>query len=201
MDYAAILGAIERAMGPAPRRIGWLRRSWRMRPPAWLAQDSDMQALFESQDALLSEGRLAWGVIVQANRILFSTEGAGGKLNAPADALYSLDPASLADPEPMFETAHALYSFKERYPYDPELVAFGALLADEMLRKRGIAIPERLSPAYPTLMTSIFVDRKHLPDGILKSAPLPLLVLPEVTDQIMIAPCRFWPGEFREMWG
>lgn len=202
MDYAEVLDSIERAMGPVPRRFGWLRRrKLHMRKPKWLARDSVLRALFDDQDLLLREGRTAWGAFAQVNTILFSDEGPNGTLNAPGDALHSEDPAARADPLPLIDIAHRLYDLKDGSASDLDRQRVGEMLADEVLRKSGEPIPASLSPEFPTFMTSIFVDRRHLPLGYVSGTLLPLLVLPEKTRAVMIVPCEFWPAAFvTEVW-
>lgn len=196
MNYAKVLEDISRSMGPAPRRLGMFRGHWRMKRPPWVTDDSNMRDVFAHQDLLLTRGRLTWGVIVQANNMLFTTRGPNGRNNAPADALYSEDPASLEQPVPMLDVARDLFSFKQGERPDPDAERLGAMIADEFLRKRRVPIPQQWSPAYPTFMTSIFVDRAHLPGRRLQGNLLPILMLPEETDVVMIAPRFFWPANF-----
>jgi hypothetical protein len=196
MDYAKVLEGISRSMGAAPRRLGVFRGHWRMKRPAWVSADSNMRSIFGHQDLLLTRGRLTWGVIVQANKMLFTTRGRDGRTNAPADALYTEDPAGLGSPLPMLAVAENLFSFKEGERPDADAERLGAMIADEFLRKHRVPVPPQWSPAYPTFMTSIFVDRAHLPGRTLHGALLPMLILPERTDVVMIAPRFFWPAAF-----
>lgn len=202
MTYAEVLESIGRAMGRAPRKLGLFQRRWRMQPPPWIGQDPYTQEVFSAQDQLLSRGRLAWGAVVQANTILFTNTGPDSRTNSGADIIWSDAQRSLDDPEAMLPVARELFAFKAGAGMDAETDHMGALLADEFLRKRRIPVPTAWSPAYPTVMSSIFVDRAHLPAGYLGGSLLPLLVLPEATDAVMIAPGFFWPKRFVETaWG
>lgn len=195
MNYAGVLDRIGKTMGRAPRSL-LFRGKWRMSPPDWLADDPYTQELFRHQDTLLKRGRLAWGAVVQANLILFSNTGPHAHLGSGSDLIWSDDPACINDPTPMLGVAPQLFEFKQGRTYDAETDQLGALLADEMLRKRRIPIPYAWSPAFPAVMSSIYLDRAHLPDRRLGGKLLPLLVLPEVTDTIMMVPGFLWPSDF-----
>jgi hypothetical protein len=48
--------------------------------------------------------------------------------------------------------------------------------------------------------TVALVVRKHLPEGVLRSRPFPLLVLPEQTTATMILPSRYWSKRLLAQW-
>lgn len=200
MDYAEMLDAIERKMGPAPRRLGWFRRSWRMQRPDWLRQDPDMQRIFDANELLLREGRLAWAALVQANTMLFSAGGPKGSVNAPGAIVYSRDPAARENPEPLIPLAGLLFSLKGANVKDPQGQRIGDILADEFIRPIEEAVPEQYCPEYPTIFTTLFFDRKHLPGRRLVNVLLPVLILPEETPVVVLAPGALWPDALTQEW-
>lgn len=202
MDYAAVLDSIADALGPIPRRIGWSRRYWKMRTRAWPFESNAVRDIVEPQKLLLREGQMAWGAIVQANDILFSNDGPHAQTNAPAVVVYSEDEKGLSDPQPLLEVANRLFRFKTVRSADDDARRIGAVLADERVRRLYERVPPQFSPAYPTRIAGIYVDRSHLPRRRLHGAFLPLLILPGRTKGVMIVPWFLWPRNFLEAeWG
>jgi len=206
-DYARALDLIARKMGEPPRRRGWFQPDWRMKPPYWLTREDDLSALFAAQHRLLSHGRVVWGVLAQANNMLFEITPRTAKLGAPGVLLYSTHEAARADPQAMRPVARQIFRFKAAVygnePFDdPEAQRMGSILADEMFRPRNIEVPSQFCSAYPMIMTSFYADRDHLPGRRIAGVVFPVLIDPQAPDMAMIVPHWFWPRAFLQWeWG
>lgn len=181
------------ALGEAPRRFSWFDKVRYLRIPRsdWVEREDPLAEILKAQDVLLSEGRLVWGAIVQANNALF----ARGWDDLPAAVIYSPDTAVFDDsPDLLLDIAQELYRLKGTRQQDPELAAFSRMLASEMDREMRLEVPRRLTGSAAVYCTDVIVARRHLPGRVLNERVFPLLIAPERTAMTMMLPSRFWPS-------
>ncbi len=196
MPEKRLLDETRSNLGPPPRRLGAMTRlslrAWR---PLWLDLEDGLETFFQWQYEILTEGRVVWGCLVQANSLLFEA----GRSSHPALVVYGKDPA-LDDELPWLRlVAGRLFALKGTEPADPEERRMAALITDEVARGGLRPVPKRLSDGRDLRVMEIFCVRKHLPDRRLRSTWVPLLIHP-VTPNVMIVPHRFWPVELMARW-
>jgi hypothetical protein len=167
--------------------------------PYWAVANSDepLARLFEHVDALLLRGRVVWGALVQANRLLFEPEY---RVGAPGEVVY--DPRGCAEPEALTELARILAGLKPEDTGtidDPALARYQAHLRAENTRVLGLPLAGRLLP-YPLLAASTYFDQCLLPDGMLSRGHLPLLVDDAAPGLVLPLPAALWPESLREAW-
>jgi hypothetical protein len=164
--------------------------------PAWMKTrpDDALREVLENQDLLLTEGRISWGAIVQANKLLFSP----GTSDCPAQLLHSHDTHFDARPHQLGHVAERIYELKSTKPTDPRLQLVAERVTNEIDRAMNWRLPEDLT-ARDVRASIVMVFRKHLPNGVLKQRLVPVLTHPS-TEAILIVPFEFWPPEMIGLW-
>ncbi len=164
--------------------------------PVWCTPKDKLSLYFAGRQRLLEEGAVIWGHVVQANRLLFSP----GKVNCPGEVVYCLDfnrQGTLASLAPIAET---LYKLKGEPQSSPELTTISEYLANERIRVFGLEVPAAISPDLPCAVSSIFFDRKHLPNGVLSQSFFPIIVSARDPRLGAIVPARYWPQPLLNLW-
>jgi hypothetical protein len=165
-----------------------------LRPPSWIEQDSDpLLAQFRAAPMLLAQGRSVAAVLIQANNDLFEV---GDLPGAPAAVVY--DPSGRVPLQTLQAFARRLFELKGQPHADPDCAAFGALLADEVVRFFARPVPQSISP-WPLLASTLYIDRRSLPDGVLQSV-FPLLMDDAQPGPVMLLPPRYWPDWLEDVW-
>ena len=186
--------------GPAPRTLSfWDQLTYlRIGKPLWLRMDSmdDMNVLFRHKRALLKNGRVVWGHVVQANSLMYEDEPD----NCPGEIVYSLADSGKATPKYLARLASRLYSLKGTRPTDLASAKIAAHLTDEMTRVYGLKVPIILSPKVRCQISTTFFCRKHLPQRKLCKSILPIIVYPQKPFVALPLPERFWPKKLIEWW-
>jgi hypothetical protein len=163
--------------------------------PYW-AKGDDIAFLFDHEATLLQSGRVVWGALIQANKMLFEPKyvfGAGGEV------LY--DPAGRMSRESLLAEAHWIFSLKGNAQYgDADRQFISDYLADELTRVFGKDAPDPAHSGYPLKISSTYFDQLQLPDGMLSLPYFPLLISDACPGAAMLLPCRFWPAEFTDEW-
>jgi hypothetical protein len=194
------LAACRAALGDRPRDFPAVELSehLRMSKPDWLRKDADnpLHGIFAHQDDLLRDGLVVWGHIVQANEYLFRHRS----FNAPADIVYCTNPEEPHTVSLLDRIAADLFRLKSTIPADPAERAISDWLADERTPAFGEKVPDHLSPWAPCAMSTIFVDRRHLPDRKLSLSFFPVFVSATEPRYAMIVSSRYWPDVLRQAW-
>jgi len=170
--------------------------------PEW-ALDNPIGAAIRDFPRLLQQGRVVWGVVIQANMELFERSGE----DRIAEVVYSTDGTAL--PALLWPIAHALFALRKQVaPADEPLLNIARYLDAERQRVFGWPVPQSLLPA-PGLpdrlpdtlrISSLWVVRKHLPQGYLVSKIVPLLVSDACPGHVMVVPARAWPAALLQVW-
>lgn len=190
MDLAAELNAMYRRFWMGMKRLDGMRR------PEWITQGHPMEAVYKDIDILKKYGRVYYGILVQANTILFEKEP---DIDCPAQIVYSTDPKAMIDLELLSTVATAIYSYKNK-PLEevpPEWRELAACVTDEYsytYKRFKVGYQNRQAEIY---MPCIMVFRKHLPGGVLQGRLFPILAAPEKSEAAMILPEQYWSRYFR----
>jgi hypothetical protein len=154
--------AIE-AFGQSPRTFSlWDRLTYLHIPkPGWMKYSprDDLRKVFKLKRALLAEGEIVWGMIVQANMKMFKP----GAVNSPCDVVYSLADRDRVNPGHLQPIARKLFSLKGTQQSNPALAAIANHLTNERTRAFGLPVPPAISPAARCHMSSTLLVRKHPP--------------------------------------
>jgi len=160
--------------------------------PAWMEKDALRQS-FDLYPRLWGDGKVVWGMLVQANGALFED----GTFNAPGEVVY--DPSGRADIDALGYASHQIGQLKHTQPANPALRAIADYLTNEMVRVRGMRVPPSIS-AYPLLISTVFFCREHLPNHKLEGGHFPLLINERYPGVVMVLPSRWWPDELVDEW-
>ncbi|MCP4152879.1 MAG: hypothetical protein GY757_34420 [bacterium] len=188
--------------GPAPRSFTAEQKEYNhLVPPDWMDLEKEVRglsALYKEREQLLTWGSIVWGCLVQANAILFKK----GSDDCPGAVVFSMVPYYDEFVDDLNKVAKSLFSMKEVDPdaLAPELKDFGRVITDEYESLFNAPVPTALSDERKTVMTSLMIHRKHLPNGILSLGRFPLLVMPGHLQSAMILPFQYWAPELFEEW-
>lgn len=169
-------------------------RRYIARAPNWLNNQDALIETVRKQQLLLTQGRIYWGALVMANRLLFS-EGEG---DSPAMLVYSDDVYFDDRPHELRAIASQLGRLKNQVPDDPEERQAADLVSDEMNRSMKVRLPACLSEKQ-VWGGAFMVFRQHLAGRVLTNNVFPILAHPE-TEAVMIVPHDFWPIALLGRW-
>lgn len=154
-------------------------------PPSWMSKQTDYLEQINHLSHLYKYGRVVMAHVVQANKLLFSTDS---HFSSPAEIVYDIHGQSSI--EELSEMAQKLFELKNSIPDDPELKQYADHLASEHTRL-FTRVPKKLTnKALAT--TTIFVWRPHLPNGVLSLGYFPILISDEYEGLATVLPARFW---------
>ena len=185
--------------GTAPRKFPQSIRNYlKLNKPPWLPQvpDDKINLIFEHSDRVLRDGVVVWGRVIQANQQLFED----GEHDCPGEVVYSLDDSRKVDVGFLEQLATKLFSLKGTEPSHEELAPIANYLTDQMIRVYGLDVPRILSPNLNCKISTVFFDRKHLPNQKLCSLWLPIVVSRSAPFVATPLPERFWPRDLKELW-
>lgn len=196
-----VIDECRRRITPAPRAFSLEQRLGYHRTPVpeWMRKNraDGLWEIYRKQGTVLVHGVVVWAYLVQANESLFQP----GNTDAPATAIYSLDPYFDDHLETLADIADRLYALKSAASDDPEFAEFHRIITDEMDRSLHIPIPTHATEGRQVVATCIMVRRKHLPHGILSHGAFPMLVNPKETPATLILPSRYWSPTLLRAWG
>lgn len=168
-----------------------------LKKPYWLKRTDRLNSLFNDSEVLFRHGHIRYAALVQANEILFHRTPFD---DAPASFVFSTDPYFDEYPEELCLVASCLFDFKgmksETVP--PEYREIAEVIKDEYDRSRfdfDFFVGGKLRRL--SFVTTI-VFRKHLPSGMLTSSILPILADPDISENILILPKKYWSGTFKK---
>lgn len=192
---------IRAALGPAPRPP--LDALERPPPPSWCDDADPLTLLWQRHDTLVRDGVVVWAHLFMANAVLFEP----GDSDAPAGAVYSLDPIYDRHPEWLEPIGNRLFTFHEgedmaydddmlaAVPLAPEVVNLRHSLRSGYERSFGQPIPPELAGGRRVYSTTVMIHRAHLPEGHLTTMRVPLLVERRHHDPAaLVVPGRYWPA-------
>jgi hypothetical protein len=160
--------------------------------PLWVDRDPMRRTFFRHTD-IWNGGKVVWGRIVQANKLLFGP----GDDDCPADVLY--DVSGTLPFTALKEPASRLFGLRSRAPANAEEQAFADHLNDELTRVAGMAVPKSISEC-PLRVSTVLIHRRHLPDGKLSRSYFPVVMNDMHPGAIMVLPSRWWTKAFSELW-
>jgi len=167
--------------------------------PRWLKSDDALCSVFRDKDRLVSEGKIYYAHIVQANNLLFRKDNS---YDCPAMIIYSPDDVMADKPFMLGALAHQLFSYKDK---DPETVPeewreIARVITDEFDRSTFEFDASAGGISAHMSMPGIIVFREHLPKKVLLGSILPILALPGESDAVLILPEKYWSKAFRKEW-
>jgi hypothetical protein len=165
----------------------------RLDAPPWAADD-ELRRLFDNAAALLAEGRVVWGAVIQVDPALFEP---GPMPGAPGEILY--DPHGRVPDADLHAMARTVLTLKGRKFDLPDLASISHYLNDEHTRVFGLDLPARLAP-YPLKVSATWFDRQHLPGGVVAQPLIPVLISDAHPGVVLPLPAQFWPDNLRQAW-
>ncbi|MES3021460.1 MAG: hypothetical protein V4857_07720 [Pseudomonadota bacterium] len=199
MNHDDILKQLAKSIGSAPRKFNFIDKlTWfKQDLPEWDWQSDDIRHSVENWRKVFEQGRLTWGHIVQVNRLMFEESDA----NCPGEVLIWHD-RSAFNLRTFAAAAAGLYDLKGTSDElgDADEKAFAEQLEDELIRGYGTRIPARLAHGFDLRASTIFFQRRHIPNRVITGSLFPILYLEESPMVAVMVPHRFWPKELLEAW-
>jgi hypothetical protein len=162
--------------------------------PDWMRPEDSLNEVLARQKLLLSEGRVVWGALIQANSQMFEP----GHANCPGLLVYSHDAHFDDHPMELRQVGRAVFSLKGTTPPDPELASLAQLVTEEVDRTLQFRLP-RVFSRHEVCSGIFMLFRQHIPNGVLSCGLFPVLTHP-ATPAVLMLPFEFWPIELIVMW-
>jgi hypothetical protein len=159
--------------------------------------DSHLQVILREQRWLWAEGRVVWGVLVQADSRLFEQSNLR---TLPANVLWSPDEHFDDAVAQLSHIARQLYDLKAEAPRGVMRRRFNYALSHENTRTLRLRVPEKWSADRAIFLTTCLIHPPHLPGGRLGQNHFPLVICPRRSDVVAILPGHLWPERLRETW-
>ena len=191
-------------LGPAPRTFNRAQNKILLaKAPDWHKSDP-LKRVVSDRPLLLERGRIAAGVLIQANAYLWEP----GQGDSAALALWSDDTRLETDLVKLRELALELADLKGKTPdkdkeaadkIAPMMAPFARDITNESARPLNLKLPDSWGLQGANFyLSALLVWRAHLPTRYLTGRVVPMLVLPEQTDATMILPAMFWCDELKD---
>jgi hypothetical protein len=189
------------SFGEPPRSFGWWNRLTYLRVPrpSWCHSEEPLGKFFSRKNALLQDGIVVWGYMIQANSILLHP-GPYAAYSAPGEVVYCLDSTQAVEPFALQEVARNIGALKGTKPEDQDLAGIADYLTDERTRVFGLRVPRSLSPELKCAISTLYFVRKHIPGRFLRTPLFPIILAPGKPRIVMLLPERYWPKELVDWW-
>lgn len=161
--------------------------------PDSFAQFLGLQDFLKNMPVLFQQGYFVRGTYIRADNDLFNPKYVHGRF---ADIIYDSEDRLTYDD--LCEISQRIQSLANQ----------SGLTKDQRMIKNYLqAGKKQLFNAdisdvvgFPIMLSTIFVDQNHLPDGMLSSQRLPLVIYPERFQYVTILPYFFWSDLFKLSW-
>lgn len=197
--YTAILKHIEKKMGECPRKFNfWDKLTWlKLNKPSWDWENDVIRHTVLNWNRVFSHGKLGWGHIIQVNNLMFEKS----PFDCPGDILIWNDhkPVDRALMEDMATRLYELKGYSE-YLDDSIEKEYATRMENEWTRSYGLKVPESIAQQIDVKISTIFFQRKHIPDQVITHSFFPVLYLETDPMVVVMVPYKFWPKEFIEHW-
>lgn len=169
----------------------------------WLRKDP-LGDIYNSADTLLNEGNVYYGVVVQANELLFKRFNI---YDCPMNVIYSTSNFFNKHPDMLHTAAHYIYSFKNTDEAPPEIKKVVNSVTDEYERLIDSPVDMKDIPVLNFLpelnnttayFTTVMVFRKHIPKGYIKGWLVPIIAMDRKPHSVMVLPKKYWSKGFIE---
>jgi hypothetical protein len=155
-----------------------------------------LEQLWSCQNELLTQGKLVWGALIQANSALMMP----GDFHLPGEVVCSPDPIFDTQPELLVEVASRIYDLKHTRPDDLDLRVVADHITDEMHRSLCERIPTQLTDGRVVVRYTVIFYREHLPTRMLGPSRLMPILVHGRHNLAMILPGPLWSPELKEDW-
>lgn len=172
----------------------------------------------ESLQRFYRYGKVVWGVIVQADEALYQYDESVADTLSPemvltAEIVY--DPTGQASINMLQQAARRLQQLSElsQETLPADQLMYLTHRQDSHSRVFALDYPASLNTtqnselSHPLKISSLWLWRRHLPNGMLSNAVVPVMIEPDSSKQpitakgrVMILPARFWSQPLYQHW-
>ena len=170
--------------------------------PFWLQDTDKLHALYEEYEQLFANGKVYYGYVTQANRMLYK---AFPPIDYPALVFYCTDPALEANLDAVKKFAYSLYDYMSK-PIEevPEEYHEAVRLLNDDLARKDLILPYTLEDGTQAdiHMKSIMITKKFLPNRKISTITgvMPILALPDTLRSEAVLPHAYWTDELKKYW-
>ena len=184
-------------------RVNYLKKPLKdikLERPSWMQPEDELNDVFREKHTLISEGRVYFAQVIQANQILFDRKQP--KRNCPALLLYSTSDEMNANPFILGALAHKLFSYKDQ---DLETVPeewreAARIISDEYERTGLVFTINTDSGPVDIYFVTVMIFRQYLPKNTLLGSTVPVFALPGKCRSILPLPEKYWGKDFKKAW-
>ncbi len=198
LNFDEELKKIEKNLGTPPRSFSFMQKSTylKLRNPGWKWEESDLALIIPKWPEILKNGKLSWGHVIMANSLMFETS----IYDHPGLLLIDTDPCETS-PAELESTSMQMYQLKisEHQAQTSDKMIIQELLQDEHNFPIGFEVPKEFNPYDDRFISTVYFQRKHLPENRLITSLLPVIYCEE-TKITFIVPSKYWSPEFIEWW-
>lgn len=196
-DLRGALDACRTALGTRSSSF-WHSRAdeLRLAAPHWLEPDDGLARVFEEQERIFVQGRVALGALVQANTVLLQD----GDVGAPVALVHSADRHFEEHPGELLAIANRIFRLKRNEPSDSDEERLATFIRDDMARETCLRLAPTFTGGREVFLATTYVDRRRLPKRWLAQPLFPVLVAPEPRAVCVVLPSQFWPAEWLASW-
>lgn len=188
--HPAMLAKISASLGPAGQRR--LSSANQVRVPVWVRRENPLNEIRRRQALLLRHGEVVWGALVQANNKLF----APGVTAMPAAMVYATRADAEAIPFQLMEAAREIGRLKSVVATGhPDMRRLAEIMNAETVMEMKAALPAEAVGGGEAYLTSVLLDPRHLPRGMVEGSLMPML-RHESTSALIMVPHWHWPASF-----
>lgn len=178
------------------------------RPACKLSLSKELHELYErsneaplkiikDQDLLHERGRVYWGYLVDANRLLFNQSN---EHTLPATLIYSVDPFFDSQINLLESIAQTLASQKETPSADREMAEFIRVISSDFESILRLELPLSCCHGRSVYYATCLIQPHHLPTGHIRNLWFPIVANVDETEAIMILPSHLWPDKLAIHW-
>ncbi len=200
MNLKKTLFQISENLGEAPRKLNFIDKlTWfKMDFPEWDWKNDDIKNSINFRNKAFIHGKLTWGMIIQVNTLMFEDSND----NCPGDILIWKSSIEKFDHTVFKSIAKTIYNLKGKSHAinNTDEKKFALHLEDELIRQYGLKVPYQISRGLELLVSTVYFQRRHIPERKIMGSLFPILYLEEDPMVAIIVPAKFWPEEFIEVW-
>ena len=156
-----------------------------------------LRQILREQNCLRDQGRIVWGVLVQANNALFDPNN---RQTLPANLIFSPDNHFDDSLPTLQQLARRIADLREASPANAQVKQLALAVSNKTLRTMRLQVPPVLCHDRQVFFTTCLIHPPHLPAHFLGASFFPLVICPEKTEAVMILPSTYWPEQLRESW-
>ncbi len=153
--------------------------------------------ILKDQELLHERGKVYWGYLVEANKLLFKNSN---EYTLPAAIIYSTDAFFDSQINLLESIAKTLDEHKETPSSDPEVREFIRAISSDFESILRLELPLSCCHGRSVYYATCLIQPHHLPHGYIANLWLPIVANFDETEAVMVLPSHLWPERLLIHW-